>query len=187
MEKNVLCLVRELNERGEKAIETLFHMLYPALCYFAVKITDDREIARDIVQEVFARFYEKDNYRFDSMAGVRSFFYRAVYNEAIDWTRKNGRLVQLTGDYAQNETDDELHYAEQESRVFEKVFTAIEQLPEASRMIFVMSYIDRLSVSEISAKLGIAESTVKTQRQRAKKQLKEKLGAYGKLLTLLFF
>ncbi len=50
-----------------------------------------------------------------------------------------------------------------------------------------MSYIDHLDIQKISQKLNIAESTIKTQRQRAKKFLRERLQNLYPLAVLLFF
>ncbi len=74
-----------------------------------------------------------------------------------------------------------------ETEIFEEIFTAIEELPAECRRIFKMSYIDHLDIQKISQKLNIAESTIKTQRQRAKKFLRERLQNLYPLAVLLFF
>ena len=50
-----------------------------------------------------------------------------------------------------------------------------------------MSYIERLSIQEISQRLNIADTTIKTQRARAKKFLQERLKDLFSLAILLFF
>ncbi len=177
-------LVDGLNERSDSAVEKIFHRLYPSLCYFADKFIGNSDATRDVVLEVFVQFYEKREVRFQSLAGAVSFLYRAVHNGAIDYLRRNKRTVRMT---SQEYGAEELAYAEPESVVFMKIFEAIEHLPEKMREIFVLSYVDRLSVREISSRLGIAETTVKTQRQRARQQLKARLKDYIPLLSLLFF
>ena len=52
-------VLQRLKEGDEKTFELLFHRYYAALCFFANKILKDEEAARDVVQEVFIRFYEK--------------------------------------------------------------------------------------------------------------------------------
>ena len=181
-------LIHGLNNRQERAIEEVFHRLYPSLCWFANKLIDDREATRDVVQEVFVRFYEKRNNRFESFSGVMSFLYNSVHNEAIDYLRRSKRTVHITADSADEAGGaDALLYVEQESIVFMKIFQEIDKLPDKMREIFILSYVDRLSVRQISTQLGIAETTVKTQRQRAKQYLKDQLKDYVQLLSLLFF
>lgn len=52
-------VLQRLKEGDEKTFELLFHRYYATLCFFANKILKDEEAARDVVQEVFIRFYEK--------------------------------------------------------------------------------------------------------------------------------
>ena len=71
--------------------------------------------------------------------------------------------------------------------MFEEIFTAIEELPAECRRIFKMSYIEHLSIQEIAKQLDIAETTIKTQRARAKKYLQDRLKELFPLAILLFF
>lgn len=74
-----------------------------------------------------------------------------------------------------------------ETDVFEEVFAAIEELPIECRRIFKMSYVEMLDIKTICAQLDVAESTVKTQRQRAKKYLRERLQHLYPVVIFMFF
>ena len=74
-----------------------------------------------------------------------------------------------------------------ETDVFEEVFAAIEELPIECRRIFKMSYVEMLDIKTICTQLGVAESTVKTQRQRAKKYLRERLQHLYPVVIFMFF
>ena len=50
-----------------------------------------------------------------------------------------------------------------------------------------MSYIDHLDIQEITEQLNISKATVKTQRQRAKKFLRERLQNLYPILAILFY
>jgi RNA polymerase sigma-70 factor (ECF subfamily) len=54
---------------------------------------------------------------------------------------------------------------------------AIDELPEAFRLVFVLRQIEQLSVAETAARhLGIPPETVKTRLHRARRLLRKALG-----------
>ena len=52
---------------------------------------------------------------------------------------------------------------------------AIDQLPEAFRLVFVMREIEECSVEETAQSLGLRPETVKTRLHRARRQLRASL------------
>jgi RNA polymerase sigma-70 factor, ECF subfamily len=58
------------------------------------------------------------------------------------------------------------------------VWAAVALLPERYRAPLVLRYYHNLSYSEISASLGLTQSTVKTRIFRAKKELQKKVTSY---------
>lgn len=182
-------LIERINAHEEAAIETVFHRFYAALCFFGNKITHDQEASKDIVQEVFARLFEKKHYRYENMIMLKTFLYNSVRNGAIDYIRlqeKSSKAIR-NNQPAPTVNDIDIDYFEIESDVISKIFEAIDRLPEACRTIFKMSYLDRMSVLEIATTLNIAESTVKTQRQRAKHHLRSWLRDLYSTVILMFF
>ena len=74
-----------------------------------------------------------------------------------------------------------------ETDVFEEIFAAVEELPGECKRIFKMSYIEMVDIKTICEQLDVAESTVKTQRQRAKKYLRDRLQHLYPVVMLMFF
>ena len=67
--------------------ESVFHKYYASLCYFANKFVRDNEAARDIVQEVFLRFWESKG-KFENQSALKSFLYNCVQNAALNYLEK---------------------------------------------------------------------------------------------------
>lgn len=180
-------ILRRFNEGEEQAFEHVFHKYYASLCFFANKFLRDEEAARDVVQEVFIRFYEK-TYDFPNWIALKSFLYSCVQHKVLNYLEKQNNRAAIH-ERLELETYQENEYflRQVETEIFEEIFMAIEQLPEECRRIFKMSYIEHLDIREISEKLHIAESTIKTQRQRAKKFLRDRLQDLYPLVTILFF
>lgn len=187
MEKDERDIVDRLNAKDDRAFKYVFVQFYQSLCYFADQYINDKEAAQDIVQEVFVWFYEKRK-EFDSLLAVKSYLYRCVYNKAINFLKMNrnqARILEHLKEFLVEE--DECYEGFQvETEVFEEIFKAIEELPVECRRIFKMSYIEGQSIKSIMEALNVAESTIKTQRQRAKKVLKDRLQHLYPLAMIIF-
>jgi RNA polymerase sigma-70 factor (ECF subfamily) len=182
-------LVERLNAREEAAIEEIFHRYYGALCLFCNKITADKEAAKDIVQEIFARLFEKKQYRYENLIAVKTFLYNSVRNGAIDYLRfrDKSHKADVSNLFLMTSNDAEMEMFKLESDIISKIFETIERLPEACRTVFKMSYLDRMSIHDIAVGLNISENTVKTQRQRAKEHLRKWLKDIYPVVVMLFF
>ncbi len=180
-------LIREINAGNEHVFEFIFHKYFRSLCYFCNKFVKDSEVAQDIVQDIFIRFWEK-KIKFDHIGSLRSFLYKSVQNKALNYTAVESNRFAILQQFPQEHTViHDFFYKKIEAEMFEEIFAAIESLPEESRRIFQMSYIEHIKVKEIAKRLNIAESTVKTQQQRAKKYLKNYLRHLYPVVAFFFF
>ena len=176
-----------VNVKQPKVFESVFHRYYASLCYFANKFVHDEEAARDIVQEVFIRFWESQG-KFANETALKSYLYLCVQNAAINYLDKLHTREKANRSMEWKILDEEDVFCFQvETDVFEEVFAAIEELPIECRRIFKMSYVEMLDIKTICAQLDVAESTVKTQRQRAKKYLRERLQHLYPVVIFMFF
>ncbi len=185
-EKSPAISLSDLNRGEPEAFDSVFRYYYASLCYFSRKIVDSRSAAEDAVQSVFLGFYERKP-RFENDAALRSYLYKAVNNRSLKYLEQQRRKVSADENISDPKNDDDamMRFA-LETRVIDEVFKAIATLPDACRRIFEMSYIERLSVAEICEALGISENTVKTQKLRAKKMLRERLKDLYQYLSFIF-
>lgn len=103
------------------------------------------------------------------------------------WEKMNNRARIQREMELQEYQENEYFLHQVEAEMFEEIFAAIEKLPTECRRIFKMSYIDHLDIQEITEQLNISKATVKTQRQRAKKFLRERLQNLYPILAILFY
>ena len=181
-------LLRQLNGGDEAAFEHVFREYYASLCFFANKFLRDREAAKDVVQEVFLHFFEKKQYYFPNWIALKSFLYDCVQRKTLSYWEKMNNRARIQREMERQEYQENEYFLRQvESEMFEEIFAAIEKLPTGCRRIFKMSYIDHLDIQEITRQLNISQATVKTQRQRAKKFLRERLQDLYPILAILFY
>ena len=171
-------MLKGVNERDIVAFECLFHKYYASLRYYTARILHDEDAACDIVHDAFITLWNK-YIRFDDLDSLKSFLYMVVHRKALSYRSKqdNRRRIQMSmkhGEYSEAENENFIA----ETEFFQVLSEAMKRLPTECRRIFELSYIDHLNVKDICSILGVAESTVKTQRSRAKKVLQEVLKNY---------
>lgn len=164
-----------------KEIELVFQQYYRPLCLYALHYLHDLDEAEDIVQDCFVRLLEAN--RLESMEihssdkslltspQLKSFLYTSVRNACIDkLRRKNPILQDVSPSDLQGTISDE--QAVDSSSREALLWTAIEQLPERCREIFLMSKRDGLTYREIAEELELSEKTVEHQISKALKILR---------------
>ena len=169
-------------------MKLIYDEYYQRLCFYASKYMRDYDEAKDIVQEIFVKLWEKD-LDFESSYAISAYLYPAVYHQCIN--RLNSKDLHAKHHQKilqENEFFEDISYFNDrvEDEVLWEVFKAIESLPEECQKVFRMSYEEGKSVSEVAEILNISVHTVKSQRARAKKILQGKLqGLYS--FVILFF
>jgi RNA polymerase sigma-70 factor (ECF subfamily) len=158
----------------DQGIERLFKEHFHAAVYIAQKIVSSRHVAEDVVQDVFIRMLEMD---LDALESPVKFLYASARNGAIDYIRRNARLINsattpdATRDDSLESLTEEIEHAEKLSRLLR----AIEQLPEQSREVVKLVCLSDCSYRDVASQLGISLSTVKTHMYRSFKRLRELL------------
>ncbi len=138
--------------------------------YISSKMAD-RERAKELLQEVFTKYWDYIRTGVE-LENRRAFLYRIAHNLVIDDRRK--KKPEYILDHMMEEgydvrTEDNV-LVELEAR---DVNRHLEKLPSTYREVVVMRYIDDLEIGEIAEILGEAENTVSVRLHRAIKKLRE--------------
>lgn len=121
---------------------------------------------------------------------LTNYLYRACYNNALLYIRNNQIRDSILSSLPSEEDfeDEEMIYAlTVKEEAIRQLYFYIEELPAEQRRIILLR-IEGHSWDEIASKLGVSINTVKTQKSRSYKFLREKLGnsTYSVLLSLIF-
>jgi RNA polymerase sigma-70 factor, ECF subfamily len=157
-------------------------------------VVRDEAEAEDVLQEAYVRaFAALPGFRGE--AGLGTWLTRIVLNEALGRMRRRRPTEQLevldqdaqTGDSRvvmfPGVTAPNPEAAAARSEVRRLLEHAIDNLPEAFRLVFVMRDIEEMSIEETAANLSIRPETVKTRLHRARRLLRKNLD--DKLSTVL--
>ncbi len=136
-------------------------------CYrLAFSYTKNQEDALDIVQESIVKALSKSK-ALDKPEYVKTWFYKILVNTALDFLRKNNRLINtdpLLMEIYDEGTED--NYADFDLQ------KAIDSLPENNRTIIILRFFEDLPLQEISEIVGDNISTVKSKLYSSLKKLK---------------
>ena len=178
-EPDVQLIERCLNG-DNRAFGDLVERYQKPLFNAALKIVNDRDMAKDVTQVAFIRAYEKLE-TYNQKFKFFSWIYRMVVNEAINVLRQ--RKVQVDIDECQMQTNENPESNLHHRQVEEKIETAVANLPLDYRMVTIFYYFANLPYNEISFVLGIPEKKVKSRlysaRQILSRTLSEKELAYN--------
>lgn len=178
-------LLQKLKEGDKQAYEQLFCLYYAHLVTYAYSILQQREVAEDIVQELFIDFWFLKKYK-QIQGNIENYWYRAVRNNCLTYLRDRKcheehllRLGKTT------EKTESFQFTLEELEEKEEIRKAIENLPEQCRLIFKLCCFENMKYQEVADQLDISINTVRTQMGRALKSLRASLK--GKSFNLLLW
>ncbi len=173
-------LVDRLNKCDESAFELIFHTYYSALCNYAIGFLQVENEVEDIVQNVFINLIRniRNGLRFNNEVEVKNYIYRSVRNRCLNFIRDINRQKNNMGgsELLSDEASPDLELDIIRNEILSIIFDAINKLPQACREIFIHSYVDEWTDKQIAETYDISLNTVKTQKARAKKKLRDLLG-----------
>lgn len=159
----------ENNLGDEVTFKSIFDGNYQRLVLFADSILLNTSAAEDIVQNIFADFWQSGIWK-NRAASMKGYLYKTVKNRCLNEIRNqnvrdthNLRYVWAMLNVWENGEDDHI--------LLEELKKSIIKLPEQVRRTIELRYFESKSVSETANILNVSPNTVKTQIQRGKNQL----------------
>jgi RNA polymerase sigma factor (sigma-70 family) len=136
---------------------------------FAMSLVRDTEISKDLVQESFAKLWEKketvDNQK------VKSYLFTSLHRLVIDQSRKvkHQRNWEASKPYSQTTNN-------QYSDLQEVLHKAMQQLTNIQKSVLLLRDYEGYSYEEIGEMTNLTESQVKVYIFRARKFMKAYIG-----------
>lgn len=155
-----------LQRGNEQVFREIFDTYHTRLCYFATTLLNGEEPPEDVVQEAFAKLWQK-KVHFPDMQSVKAFLYITVKNRCLN-IYKHDKVVKKYNDLLQQESheEDAASYII-EAEVLEEIYQALQKLPDGCRNVLKLSYFEGLKNKDIASELQVSINTVKTQKKRA--------------------
>jgi RNA polymerase sigma factor (sigma-70 family) len=142
-----------------------------AIC---IRYLKDREHAEDVMIEGFMKIFEKLP-QYQAKGSFEGWMKRIIVTQALMTLRSHRHLMMEINMEDESEYRD--HHYELNHLEVEELMEMVQSLPIGYRTVFNLFAIEGYSHHEISELLGISESTSKSQLNRARNVLKEKIAS----------
>lgn len=169
------------NRSNEALTELHKRYAHRVLGYFLRMFNGDKEKAQDFVQDLFLRILSKHK-QFDAERKFFTWMFTIASNMAKTELKRKSRFSD-TGDFEavtwspDEYTKERFHY---------QLSKAIDNLDELHRSVFVLRYLNQLSLKEISEVKEIPIGTVKSRLFKATKEVGHELYEFRSKETNVF-
>jgi RNA polymerase sigma-70 factor, ECF subfamily len=182
---------KELRLTSLSTFEKLFDDYYIILCVIACDIVKSKNLAEEIVDEVFISLWQKRE-SILIYKSIRAYLVKSVQNRCFNWLEQTKTERSILTNINEISVYDAIRWSDDyplgnllEKELQKIIQQSINALPEQCRNIFLLSRDKELTYEEISIQLNISVNTVKTQMKIALSKLREALKDYLPLLLLL--
>jgi RNA polymerase sigma-70 factor (family 1) len=179
-------LINLLQQDKLGAFREIYTRYWKQLYADAYKRLKNKEMAEEIVQEVFTSLWHKRS-ALNITQTLGGYLFTSVSNLVIDQYRKDlvraryKESFKLVYSETDNSTEDVILAKELEHTIEHEV----NSLPQKCRSVFELSRVEHKTNKEIACELGISEKTVEHHITKALKHIRLGLGNYLSIIALL--
>lgn len=178
-------ILDSLKNGDPNAIKSIFFKFHSSLCNIAFRIVGNDDDAKDLVQDVFLKLWINRN-NLSIRFSLSAYLKRAVINTSLNYIEKHKKVKKITLEKAdlegviQNDTELE------DNELSLKITSAIDGLPNRTRVVFLLIRFEELSYKEVAESLGISTKAVEKEMMRALRMLRLALKRYFISIVLTF-
>lgn len=158
----------------ENSFQEIFDIYFTPLCKFLNLYTKDSGIIEDTIQEIFYNVWV--NRDFLKITHIKSYLYTSARNRMLNCIRDEKRNLQILTAYMMEEKVIREAYECIDNNNFDQQLeSAIEELPEKCKKVFLLSRYGKMTYKEIAKKEDISEKMVGKHIATALKKIKVKM------------
>ena len=174
-----LDIIKQCKRGDRKAQEAVYNLLAGMMFAVCLRYSNNYEEARDLLHDGFVTIFTKIG-QFHHEGSFEGWVRRIFVNQAMERYRNDTKLLKLD-----NMDENSLHLATFDDEDLDEwsayqlteaeLLNMIEELPPQYKVVFNLYVIDGLSHRQIAKKLGISESTSRSDLLRARGILQKRI------------
>ncbi|MEJ7829774.1 MAG: RNA polymerase sigma-70 factor [Segetibacter sp.] len=172
---NETIIKQAMKNNSEKGFELIFNRYYKPLCSHAVRFIYSKEVAEDIVSEIFLNFWKKKLYETVN-SSYRAYLYTAVRNSAYNYLKKEFKDLAGNEEITIGQTELSENTDPQTVLLLDELYCKIEKsislFSPQCRKVFLLSRFEGKKNREIAEEMQIKLKTVEAHMMKALATLK---------------
>lgn len=187
--------LKSIRQGKEKAFREVFIAYFEPLEVFSRAYVEDKDVAKDMVQEVFTNLWNKRS-SLPEKINLKAYLYQAARNNCLNYLKRLKVQARYEKRTLDNYNDLLLNYEAliqlnfdtlSYNELLDALNKAICQLPPKCREVFELSRYDGMKNREIAETFGISVKAVEGHISKALKHLKDQLKTSYPYGLILFF
>jgi RNA polymerase sigma factor (sigma-70 family) len=160
-----------------KAIEFLYQFYYHRLLNISNRLTQNKKVSEDIVQEAFVLVWEKHKELGQHHEkSIEHYLVRVVKNMSITYYKKNYRLQESQIKYMNGNRFVSIEHSVEinviEAEIYHELRNTIASFPKRERECLFMKIDDEMNNDQIAASLKVSVKAVERSLTSARKRLR---------------
>ena len=183
--KNPKILFDSLKKGDELGYSYLVDTYKRKLFAYALSLTNDHDLAQDIVQNVFIKTWEHRK-KLNPKHSIQSFLYKSIYNDFINqyWKDQSKRTLETEYVTALNQIVEETDNSTLK-KLTSIVLKEIENLPPKCKKVFLLSKKEGLTNIEISDHLNISIKSVEGHISKGYSIIRKKIDVGSNIILFI--
>lgn len=171
----------------EKAFKKLYEEFYAPFCLFAKRYVDDATVREDIVSDVFASLWDKQNTLELKPETALGYLKTCVRNNCLNYLKHQ----EHEWSYADHCQKREPIYATAPDSVYtleelyKMLYDTLNKLPENYRTVFILNFFEGKTHAEIAQEMNLSIKSIDRYKQRTMDLLRSELKEYLPIITLI--
>ena len=143
------------------------------LLRFATHFLKDEDEAKDVVQDVFLKLWQKRD-ELENIENIEAYALRMTRNRCLDTIRANKTIpINAETDRKIKEESVDVHVQIEFSESANQIKKLIERLPDLQRTVMIMRDIEQLTYDEIAESTELQLNAIRVNLSRARKKVRD--------------
>ena len=137
----------------------------------AFSYTKEEESALDIVQESIEKAL-KNIHQLKTTEYVKTWFYRILINESLQYVKKNKKLIM----YSIDDLEKNIYWEEDIQKDDIDIYKCVQKLNDKLKTVIILRFFEDMKIEEIAKVTNTNVNTVKSRLYKALEELKKTVG-----------
>ena len=168
------------------SFEQFYKDHYSSFCFFANRYVNNTTTAEAIVSDVALKVWERKE-GLKNPAALKSYFYSSIRNACLNHIIKEKRKAAKKAKYINTMKREEPSFIENiiHTETLSTLEAAVHTLPVQCRRVFIKLFFEGKSLAETAKEMNLTVSTIKNQRLRGIKLLRNQMATMATVVWAL--